>query len=347
MKRIIGFDYLRIGFSISVVIWHMGGLGKSGIFDITGLNTHTFELSDLLNFHILLLAVPSFILLSSYLFELRCQSTQYFINRLIKYTFLFVFWVFAINLFNHGINFYKDFINSMHSNAFLFILKGCRTIYYFFLCLIFTTIIAFFVMQIRKKIVFGLGIIYVIYVVCLPIYCIKFNIPILCSFYNPLNFWGYPIVAAIIKEINKKYSSSLKEIFLISIIFIAAGVSFSLYEWKYLCNTIFFQIQSFAFPAYIRMSSCLFSGALVLIFSQNLFKDNRLIHELSDNSIALYCLHPFIIRFSIIIPAIFPAFIWKCLQICMVITVCYSLRYVLLYIFNRRIFGFKQIGESY
>ena len=66
--RIQGIDYLRAIVSVFVVIWHMGGGGCSLIFSKEAYLGHVLTLSDFVNFHLLLLAVPTFIFISIYLY---------------------------------------------------------------------------------------------------------------------------------------------------------------------------------------------------------------------------------------------------------------------------------------
>ena len=62
-----GIDYLRAFMSLAVIAWHMRLFGISPLFDVNGYATHRIQFSDLINFNLLLLAVPVFFLISIFL----------------------------------------------------------------------------------------------------------------------------------------------------------------------------------------------------------------------------------------------------------------------------------------
>ena len=68
-KRYVGIDYLKAFFSVCVVLIHLGGyISRSSIFNQKTYFKHIFTVSDLVNFYLLLLAVPAYFIIANYLF---------------------------------------------------------------------------------------------------------------------------------------------------------------------------------------------------------------------------------------------------------------------------------------
>ena len=93
-RHIAGIDYLRGFMSIAVVALHIEGIGifKSLIFHNSRYIDHSFGFSDFINFHLLLSAVPVFIVISCFLFTSKSPSLKDFMNKTSKIFLLFVFW---------------------------------------------------------------------------------------------------------------------------------------------------------------------------------------------------------------------------------------------------------------
>ena len=66
-ERIVGIDYLRAVFSVCVVLVHLGYVSPSAIFSEQEYAHHAFTWSDAVNFYVLCLAVPVFLLVSNFL----------------------------------------------------------------------------------------------------------------------------------------------------------------------------------------------------------------------------------------------------------------------------------------
>ena len=107
VKHINGIDWLRAFLSVLIVAWHMHAFGTSDIFNKQRYTVHQFELSDFLNFHILLVAVPLFIAISCYLFALKNTSYAHFKARMLKIGSLLIFWVVMFYLWNSSILYFN------------------------------------------------------------------------------------------------------------------------------------------------------------------------------------------------------------------------------------------------
>src|SRR5262249_55318729 len=83
-SRIVGIDYLRAVFSVCVVAVHLGYISPSAIFDQEAYPSHTFTWSDFVNFYVLCLAVPVFVLISTYLYALKPTDSAALRRRLVR-----------------------------------------------------------------------------------------------------------------------------------------------------------------------------------------------------------------------------------------------------------------------
>jgi Acyltransferase family len=91
----VGFDYLRALLALAVIAWHVKLFGASDLFQPGQHSQSSIRLSDILNFQVLVLAVPTFFLMSMVLFleRVRHRGAPYFRTRLRHLFLLYVFWV--------------------------------------------------------------------------------------------------------------------------------------------------------------------------------------------------------------------------------------------------------------
>src|SRR5690606_11633958 len=78
------------------------------------------------------------------------------------------------------------------------------------------------------------------------------------------------------------------------IIFIFATVI----EYKFLVNSNFYPGQGYAYPAYTRLSLLIFCCAVLILFLRVKRSGGKLIEFMSNNSLGLYCIHPFLLVFA-------------------------------------------------
>lgn len=289
-ERIPGFDYIRSIMSIFVVIWHFGGLGQSLIFSHNEYANHIFSLSDLINFHVLLLAVPLFIIVSNFLFFINIPTVEILKRRSKRLLVLYSFWLCAFAIFIYGIRGLENFIPDSLSSLFFNILSAWHTNYYFFISLLITTLLTYFLSSLSNRIVISCFIISCLILFLLPILTKAISSYPLSAFWNPLNFIPYAPAAILISRFRidiekRKYLT----------IFVAGllSVIFSIIEWHIDVSDIYFQGQPSAFPSYTRVS-IVFATIIVLIIAlDSRIKVNRIILFMSKHALALYCLHQF------------------------------------------------------
>jgi len=121
----------------------------------------------------------------------------------------------------------------------------------------------------------------------------KFNLVV---YWNPLNFLPYPFAAILVFHITKEKKIVKKVVYGVLFAFILTASIVA--DWTIYINEGFFSVNRYGIPAYTR-SSLVFISMMVLFLAIKLKpKQNAVIQFLSDNSLALYCLHPFFISIA-------------------------------------------------
>lgn len=293
-----GIEWLRAIFSVAVVIWHQGSAGMSLIGDKARYQEHVFTLSDLINFHFLVLAVPVFFLISCYLYAMKDRTSKDLLRRITRLCLLTLFWSIAVRVWYLGSEGITGFIPDSSTALFWFVMSGGQTLYYFFIALIFGILLT----HIFRKCPTGyLAILFAAACACLPVLAaaaMRTGDYHLAAFYNPLNFLPYPFAGILLLRIQPLLrQQGTRTIWLAALM--TGGILFSLFEWKYLVHEVFFLEQTFAFPAYTRGSEVFLSIFFFSLLLNGDVRSNRVICFMSKHSLALYCLHPFFRGFSI------------------------------------------------
>jgi surface polysaccharide O-acyltransferase-like enzyme len=293
-SRIEGIDYLRAIMSIFVVAWHMGGGGRSLIFSQNGYLKHVFTVSDFVNFHLLTLAVPTFIFISIYLYASKPVNITAFKKRFRRLFLLLSFWPIALILYKSG---YKGLLAIAPNSPLEFIyvvLRAGYTLFYFFPCLIICLFIAHLFLQLNRKFQIPVFFISAVLLAFLPLFTKVTDFWPLSAFWSPLNFIPLSLAAVLLAQNKDKILNNRKIVLLLSVVLC---VCFSVFEWKYSVGQVFFNEQApYGIPAYTR-TSLMFAIIFVFVLALNpRIKANSVIKYMSRYSLALYCLHPFLIR---------------------------------------------------
>lgn len=316
--RIGGFDFLRTCLSLMVVAWHVNLFGKSSLFDQRAFRSHVFVLSDFLNFHVLLLAVPSFIFLSCYLFARSQPTIEKLRNRLLRLFYLGFFWTSALVIWNSGARGLERLIpHSFGGTVMTFLLAG-DTPFYFFTCLAFSTALTYAALLLRPKHCISAFTVSLLIVFAMPLFALKTGFAGMIAFWNPLNFVALPFAAVLtVRHLPLANASVYKVISGIVIL----SCLFALFEWRTEVSEQFFDGQGYALPGYGRTSITLGSIALVLLFSRITIKPPLWIRYASRRSLALYTVHPFLQSYWLSIAVLNTgnygiAFVSYCLLVC-------------------------------
>jgi peptidoglycan/LPS O-acetylase OafA/YrhL len=289
--RIEGIDYLRAFMSVFVVVWHMEGGGRSLIFSKDRYLEHVFTLSDFVNFHLLLLAVPTFIFVSIYLYASKPVNIIAFKKQFARILILLSFWPIALLLYTHGYQGLHAIIPRSPFNAVIIALSAGQTIYYFFPSLLICLLIVHLFLHLNRKLQLLVFLISIILLTSLQILTRITDFSSLSAYWSPFNFIPISFAAALFAQNKNTILENKNIVLLLSVVLC---VCFSIYEWNYSVGQIFFRGQGYAIPAYTR-TSLLFAVIAVFVISLSpRIKANRVIKYMARYSLALYCLHPFL-----------------------------------------------------
>lgn len=279
--------------SLFVVVWHMGGAGRSELFYRDRYLEHTFSFSDFVNFHLLLLAVPTFIFISIFLFALKPVSVDALKKQLIRIFLLLSFWPVVFLLYQKGYHGLGAIFSSSPIDFAYKLLRGGNTIFYFFTSLMVCLVCAYLFLLAEHRIQLGIFTISVVTITALPYVTISTGQDNLSAYWNPLNFLPFTFGAVLLAEHKEKVLENRRIILLGSL---ALCLVFSIAEWNFLIDRVFFGGQGYAMPAYTR-TSLLFGVIGVFIVALNpRIRANSVIRFMSTYSLALYCLHPFLMH---------------------------------------------------
>jgi len=136
-QRIDGIQWLRAILSLFVVVWHLGGAGKTALWN-DRYRQHQANVSDLISFQILLLAVPGFMLISNYLLAVAHPNADIAWKRTQRVIVLLLFWPLAFTLYQAGWGGVVAAWPQTAERAIVYVLTGGHTVFYFFVSLLLT-----------------------------------------------------------------------------------------------------------------------------------------------------------------------------------------------------------------
>ena len=279
--------------SVCVVAWHMVLFGTSSIWDKEHYSTHFFTISDLINFHILVLAVPSFILISCYLRAIKNFGLWDLKKQIYRLVLLSVFWTAVSAFWANGARGLLTLVPRSPWDCLVLILTSGHTEYYFFVSLS----IALTMTYLASKMPTALNAIFLFIsgtiLFFLPMLAIELRFDQLVAWWNPLNFIPYSFAGVLIARTHSRLLKTPRRL-IVCVTLVILGVLFSLYEWRFDINEIFLS-YGYAIPSYTRVSLLCFCTAALIAFLSPTIPTNGIVRFMSRHSLALYCLHPFFI----------------------------------------------------
>jgi hypothetical protein len=289
-QKIHGLDYARAVFSIFVVLWHFHIVGTSPIFNSDTGASYSPSVSDIINFNILLQAVPFFIFASCYLYAETATSIRYLGRRFVRIGTLIVFWAIASHLFYGGSDGLMQAIAKLNERPVYQAVTALETYSFFVGLLISVTLSAIAVYCNLATLILwvAIGSTAVCY---FQWETIEHGTVWTGAFWNPLNYIAYPAAAALIYRLSKA-PSTLKLIGWLSAILF---VIFAALEWKFLVSPAFFTGQGYNLPAYTRLSSMFFVIFALILCLKVSRPAGSIVQFMSKNSLGLYCIHPFLL----------------------------------------------------
>lgn len=296
-KRWHGIDHLRALMSIAVVAWHVQLFGTSRLFDANGYLPQGIEVSDILNFNLLLLAVPVFFLISLFLLnEKWSRGHLRLFARVERLFYLYCFWVgidvLLYRLENKLSIIWPDSITKLG----LFIVTGGYSLFYFLFSLILLTFISYAFYKFPPVTHWTLLAISTALMWIFPYIVTKNNnFSFLTAFWNPFNFLPYVFVSRLTTIHLQKRKGWLYSIHCKRIVWGALCLCMisAVCEWHWFRNISNFEFNGYAFPSYTRIA--VVSGATFLFLTSFYIRRPpcACIRFLSDYSLGIYCLHGF------------------------------------------------------
>jgi len=297
-RRFAGIDYLRAVFSVCVVVVHLGYVSPSAIFDEERYADHTFTWSDFVNFYLLCLAVPVFVLISTYLYALKPTDSAGLGRRLGRIVRLLVFWSVLYQIFFYtGYGFPKLIPHDAHGLT-LYLITGGNTVYYFFISLAVVTVVTHGVRDLPSATVWALFALSTLLVGVMPILHEVLRpqtawAMLLGLHANPLNF--LPLAFAGVGLTRLVQAEETRLLDRIGIAALGLGAVAAILDWTVYVDPCFFEVNRFALPAYTRPSLVFLAIAVLVLAVRARPAGNPVIAFMARHSLAVYCLHPFFV----------------------------------------------------
>lgn len=297
-NHIESIDYLRAVMSVFVVLWHLGGAGRSGLYTM-GFAEHSITLTDVVNFYILLLAVPAFFFISFYLFAKAPKSPKMLFSRLSRFFILATFWmvtyIYIMNGGTQGLVIFYQYVAHSPLSAYVTIFNAGSSIYYFFPSLFILVLLAYAFHSAKNSILLiGLAI-STLSLAVIPALTEATRSVLFGSYWSPLNFTPYVFLGILFAN-NQDALIRYKWKLLVglSVGFAIAAV----FEWNFSVGLMHFKIQNYAIPAYMRPSLVFAASMIGVVCLTSNIRSNFVIRFMAKYSLALFCLHPFFIGFA-------------------------------------------------
>jgi peptidoglycan/LPS O-acetylase OafA/YrhL len=291
--RIEGFEYLRAVMSLFVVAWHMKIAGATLTHSRADYIGQALTVSEFVNFHLLLLAVPTFIFVSAYLYALTDVDGASLRKRIRRIGILLTFWPCAWIVYQSGIRGLRETIPHSIISLVVTLLQAGDTIYYFFVSLLACLLAVHAAARCSFRVqMLGFAVATLLLSV-LPQIGSFSGVAELSAYWNPLNFIPLSLGAVLVAQ-NREWIHRHKTIIL-AVLAVATSV-FAKLEWSYAIGDTYFPDGGVAIPPYTRASLVFAVLAVGIIALEAKLKANGLVRFMAKYSLALYCLHLFVME---------------------------------------------------
>ena len=289
-ERYVGIDYVRALFSVCVVAVHLGYIAPSSVFDQELYTHHQFTWSDFINFYVLLLAVPMFLIVSHYLSLRKPADWSVCLRQLKRIACLGVFWTLLYLVFIH--QGFRGWWPGSPRRMVTFLVSAGGTPYYFFVSLIGLTVLTYVVRSIRTRYIVVLFALTTAWVSILPFLAKATGIYKLAIYWNPMSFLPYPFAAILVSRLRDGPLGRRCQTHLV-IAWLLSCLLAMVVDWIAYPDAGFFTVTNSAIPAYSRPSLVFLSTAVLFLAVKVRPGPNAVISFMSRYSLGLYCLHPF------------------------------------------------------
>lgn len=288
-----GFDWLRAFMPWLVVMWHMSTFGVSRVYS-PNVGNYRVNAPDVIIFQTIVLTVPVFIMMSSYLMARFPADWNRTGKRVVRLALLAFFWTFMLTIWKGGFDQIKRLIPHSTLELVVKILSANGEFYYFFMALIFCTLVIYLVS--RLPTVWNLvGLVAsLLLMFFLPPITLATSQTVLLAYWNPLNFLPYPFFAVSLVRLQDHLLNDRKKWLTAVLAFFALGSVFLWYEWTHYVNPYFFPGNEISFPLLMRVSLVLYAAAIVIFALWPWGTAPAVIHFMSKHSLGLFVLHAFL-----------------------------------------------------
>jgi len=289
--RLVGIDYLRAFFSVCVVAVHLNYLFPSLIFDKGRYAEHTFTWSDFVNFYVLCLAVPVFVLISTYLYARKPTDMTGLGRRLGRIVRLLLFWSVLYQVYRYtGFGAVK-LVPREPNELGLYLMNGGNTYYYFFEALAVVTVVTHWATRLSARVVWTLFALSTVIVGVLPLIHRETHIRFLAHHADPLNFFPYAFAGVGLARLPAAGAIQTW----IGLACAALAVPAAVLDWTVYVDPCFFAVNQFALPAYTRPSLVFLTVAVLVLALRVRVPPNAVLRFMAVHSLGVYCLHPFFV----------------------------------------------------
>ncbi len=192
-----GFDWVRAFMSVAVVTWHLRSFGKPLLY--TGKFARVgFNLGELLNFHIVPVSVPVFLLISCYFIARNPTDWPRLRHRLWRLSLLVIFWTVALSIWMNGYGGLLKMVPKSPLDLLVTILSANGEFYYFFISLMMCLLVTYGAARLSNLWNWILLAAALLFTFLIPRLVMATSLTILIAYWNPLNFLAYPFAAILI-----------------------------------------------------------------------------------------------------------------------------------------------------
>jgi len=290
-KYINGFDWVRAFMSVAVVTWHMRTFGKSLLYTEEFSKFH-INFMDVLNFHIVPVSVPAFLLISCYFVARNQDDWPHLRHRLWRLALLVAFWTVLLSTWKGGYAELRKMIPASFSDLIVTILSANGEYYYFFVSMMLCILLAFIFTRLSTRWNVAAFILSLALMFFLPQIVMINQKVVLIAYWNPLNFLPYPFAAILIFRYQDRLLSSGRNTILSVAVLLGIGALFAWYEWTHYIQGIFL-VEGLAFPLLMRVSHVFLGAAIIVAALWPWRRSPGVVRFMSKHSLALYVLHAF------------------------------------------------------
>jgi Acyltransferase family len=278
-----GFDWLRTIFICFVLLMHLNftQIASGTVTEVT--------VFDVLQYNILCLAVPGFLLISSYLLVTHCHSWPAYWKKIKGMVALYLFWVGAWILVT------KPTPEMTLGGIAEFFLRGGGWAYYFFAVLVINSILTALIHRCSSKLIW-LGFVMSVILSQGVFHAMAFqshawtHIP---TYWWPICFFPIPFVAMIASHYHAAIAENYQRWCSAVIALAVVACGFAIIEWQFCADAGLSKMRMFL-PEYLR-ASMVIGSALLLFLAMRLNYSPWVVKWISKNSLGIFCLHVFML----------------------------------------------------